>query len=70
MFIHEHGIVVEAAAMVFQGVVSVEIVEAKTIFEGFAMAIRLGRLPLCIDSDALGVVNLCIKLNPITCQMI
>ncbi|KAK0592230.1 hypothetical protein LWI29_015523 [Acer saccharum] len=63
VFIHEHGIVVEATVMVFQGVVSVEIVEAKTIFEGFAMAVRLGRLPLCIESDALGVVNLCNKVG-------
>ena len=54
---------VEAAAMVFQGVVSVEIVEAKTIFEGFAMAIRLGQLPSCIESNALGVVNFCNKVG-------
>ncbi|KAK0596362.1 hypothetical protein LWI29_014950 [Acer saccharum] len=42
VFKHEHGIVVEAVAMVFQGVVSVEMVEAKAIFEGFDMAVRLG----------------------------
>ncbi|KAK0583401.1 hypothetical protein LWI29_036524 [Acer saccharum] len=58
VFIHEHEIVVEAATMVFQGVVSVEIVEMKTIFEEFAMAVRLGQLPLCIESNALRV-NLC-----------
>ncbi|KAK1586642.1 hypothetical protein Q3G72_004526 [Acer saccharum] len=63
VFIHEHEIGVEAVAMVFQGVVSVEIVEAKTSFEGFAMAIKLGRLPLCIELDALGVVNLCNKVG-------
>ncbi|KAK0574189.1 hypothetical protein LWI29_019505 [Acer saccharum] len=63
VFIHEHEIGVEAVAMVFQGVVSVEIVEAKTSFEGFAMAVRLGRLPLCIELDALGVVNLCNKVE-------
>ncbi|KAK0608186.1 hypothetical protein LWI29_026932 [Acer saccharum] len=63
VFRHEHEILVEAVAMVFQGVVSVEMVEAKAIFEGFAMAVRLGRLPLCIESDALGVVNLCNKIG-------
>ena len=42
LFIHEHEIVVEAAAMVFQGVVSVHIVEVKTIFKEFAMVVKLG----------------------------
>ncbi|KAK4836578.1 hypothetical protein QYF36_024928 [Acer negundo] len=46
-------------AMVFEGRVSVDIAEAKAIYEGLVLAKKSGLLPFSIESDSLNVVKLC-----------
>ncbi|KAK1592036.1 hypothetical protein Q3G72_018129 [Acer saccharum] len=52
------GRIKRAAAMVFNGKVSVEIAEAKAIHEGLLLAMRSGLHPLIIEFDSLNVVLL------------
>ncbi|KAK1564371.1 hypothetical protein Q3G72_001784 [Acer saccharum] len=49
------GVVIGASTLVFEGLISVEVVEVRAILEGLLLAVNNGWLPLCIESDALGV---------------
>ncbi|KAL5781808.1 hypothetical protein ACOSP7_006837 [Xanthoceras sorbifolium] len=53
------GVVLDAAALVFSGLFSVEVSEAKAILAGLSLAVEKGWFSLIIESDALNVVNLC-----------
>ncbi|KAK0597076.1 hypothetical protein LWI29_021620 [Acer saccharum] len=53
------GIIVRATALSIKGMVTVEFAEAKAILEGLTVAVELGCFPLCVESDALRVVDLC-----------
>ncbi|KAK1584355.1 hypothetical protein Q3G72_032252 [Acer saccharum] len=58
--IRDHtGRILKVAALVFEGRVSVDIAEAKAIYEGLMLAKQSGLLPLSIESDSLTVVKLC-----------
>ncbi|TXG48608.1 hypothetical protein EZV62_024483 [Acer yangbiense] len=50
---------VSSSLTLMPAVTIVEVAEAKSIFEGLLMAIDYGLLPIQIESDAMGVVNLC-----------
>ncbi|KAK1591233.1 hypothetical protein Q3G72_004378 [Acer saccharum] len=45
---NDKGVVIGAAALVFDGLVSVEVAKAMTILEGLLLAMNNGWLPLCI----------------------
>ncbi|KAK4847768.1 hypothetical protein QYF36_005675 [Acer negundo] len=51
--------IMKVVALVFEGRVSVDIAEAKAIYEGLVLAKKSGLLPLSIESDSLNVVKLC-----------
>ncbi|KAK0588353.1 hypothetical protein LWI29_038483 [Acer saccharum] len=52
---NDKGVVIGASTLVFEGLISVEVVEVRAILEGLLLAVNNGWLPLCIESDALGV---------------
>ncbi|TXG67779.1 hypothetical protein EZV62_009054 [Acer yangbiense] len=53
------GRILKAAALVFKGRTSVDIAEAKAIYEGILLATTSGLQSLSIESDSLNVVRLC-----------
>ncbi|KAL5843763.1 hypothetical protein ACOSQ4_009721 [Xanthoceras sorbifolium] len=53
------GNLVLAAGFSSLNVVDTTVAEAKAIMVGAQLAVSRGLLPLCIESDALNVVNLC-----------
>ncbi|KAK0583850.1 hypothetical protein LWI29_003986 [Acer saccharum] len=58
--IRDHsGRILKAAALVVEGRVSIDIAEAKAVYEGLMLAKQSGLLPLSIESDSLTVVKLC-----------
>ncbi|KAK3230053.1 hypothetical protein Dsin_001934 [Dipteronia sinensis] len=60
---NDRGLIIVAAALSFNGNVPVDIAEAKAVLEGLLIAIDLVIFPLCIESDAYGVVGLCNEVN-------
>ncbi|KAK2652516.1 hypothetical protein Ddye_012372 [Dipteronia dyeriana] len=57
-FWDEKGTLVLVVALSWFGRVSVEVTEAKAILEGLLFEKDLGLFPLCVESDALGIVGL------------
>ena len=48
-----------SAALDFEGIVSVEVAEARAVPEGLLQAVDKGWFPVLIESDVFGIVNLC-----------
>ena len=48
-----------SAALVFEGIVSVEVGEARAVLEGLLQAVDKGWFPVLIEPDVFGIVNLC-----------
>ena len=48
-----------SAALVFEGIVSVEIAEARAVLEGLLGAVDNGWFPVLIESDVFDIVNFC-----------
>ncbi|KAK3197874.1 hypothetical protein Dsin_021289 [Dipteronia sinensis] len=53
------GRILKAATLIFNGRVSVDIAEAKAIYEGLFLAEESGLHPLVVESDSINVVRLC-----------
>ncbi|KAK3226416.1 hypothetical protein Dsin_006278 [Dipteronia sinensis] len=53
------GRILKAAALIFNGRVSVDIAKAKAIYEGLLLAEESGLHPLVVESDSINVVRLC-----------
>ena len=49
------------AALVFEGIVSVEIAEARAVLEGLLWAVDNGWFPVLIELDVFGIVNFCTR---------
>ncbi|KAK3218023.1 hypothetical protein Dsin_011993 [Dipteronia sinensis] len=58
VFRDDQGVVVEAAALSFNGVVSVDVAKANAVLKGLLLAEDAGLFPLIVESDALGMINL------------
>ena len=48
-----------SATLVFEGIVSVEIAEARAVLEGLLGAVDNGWFPVLIESNVFGIVNFC-----------
>ncbi|KAL5732966.1 hypothetical protein ACOSQ2_032658 [Xanthoceras sorbifolium] len=63
------GVVLEAAALVFEGIISAEIAEAKAVLGGLTLAKEKGWFPISVESDSLVVVNLCNGISFSLCEI-
>ncbi|KAK3230897.1 hypothetical protein Dsin_002778 [Dipteronia sinensis] len=59
----DRGAIIIVAALSFYGLVSVDIDEAKAILKELLIVEDLGLFPLCVESDALGIVGLCNEVS-------